>query len=130
MIVNPGSLGRQENAKVTGIVCENVPMQENVSLPVTSLLQGVPSSVIRRGGNGELSTPVRYMCVTPGCCSLRRNSDIRVVRGDSADKQSPASRLGSMLTGIHAPMWLGLSWWAVCSCSSQASAGFDSITGS
>lgn len=36
------SLSRQGNAAVTRIVCENVPMQENVSLPVTSLFQESP----------------------------------------------------------------------------------------
>lgn len=38
MVLNPGSLHRQENAKVTGTVCENVLMRENGSPPVTSLV--------------------------------------------------------------------------------------------
>lgn len=42
MVVSPRSLGRQGNTKVTGMVCENVPRQGKVSLPVTGVVQGRP----------------------------------------------------------------------------------------
>ena len=65
MVVSPRSLSRQGNAKVTRMVCENVPMQGKFSLPVTGVVQGrpPPPTVSTRAGNGGLSMPVRCMCV-------------------------------------------------------------------
>lgn len=60
--MTPGSLHRQENAKVTRTLRENVLMQENGSLPVTGLLQRIPISMIMCGMNGRLKAEPHICC--------------------------------------------------------------------